>query len=122
METVSLSLCTNVTMESRRNIHDIEEPLGPSAEVRDVVKVPEAFLVFAGEHAGLPRRSERGHFSGELLVKVTDVLLAADGRDEGRGGFSLQQRLPVHMLRRCRDTQGWLKADATSEKQQLLQF
>lgn len=77
--------------------------MGASAEVRDVVKVPEAFLVLAGEHAGLPRGGERGHFSGELLVKVADVFLAADGRDEGRRHFSLQQRLPVHVLGRCGD-------------------
>lgn len=111
---------TTVATESKRNIRDIElRPLSPhfgaSAEVRDVVKVPEAFLVPAAEDARLPRRSERGHFSGELLVKVTDVFLAADGRDEGRGHFPLQQRLPVHVLAWRGETQGWLTADATSK-------
>lgn len=71
---------------------------GPLAEVRDVVKVPETVLVFAGERTGLTWRRERRRFCGELLVKVTDVFFAADGRDEGRGQLLLQQRLPVHAL------------------------
>ena len=74
------------------------EATGPLAEVWDVVKVPEAVLVFAGEHAGLPGGREGGEFGGELLIEVTDVCFAADGGHEGRGHLSLQQRLPVHIL------------------------
>ncbi len=73
-------------------------PPSPLAEIRDVVKVPEAVLVFAGEHTRLPWRGESWRFSGELLVEVTDVFLAANGGDEGRGHLPLQQRLPVHVL------------------------
>lgn len=86
-------------MESKSNIHNIKEPLGPLAEVRDIVKVPEALLFFAGEHTRLSWRCERRHFSGELLVKVADIFLATDGRDEGWGHFPLQQRFPVHILK-----------------------
>lgn len=73
-------------------------PRSTLAEVRDVVKVPEAVLVFAGEHARFTWRRERRSFSGELLVEVADVFLAANGGDEGRGHLPLQQRLPVHVL------------------------
>lgn len=86
-------------MESKSNIQNIKEPLGPLAEVRDIVKVPEALLFFPGEHARLPWRCERRHFSGKLLVKVADIFLATDGRDEGWGHFPLQQCFPVHILK-----------------------
>lgn len=95
--------CNGIQKEHSLSSRSLPDP-GPSAEVRDVVKVPEAFLVFAAENARLPRRCECGHFSGELLVKVTDVFLAADRRHEGRGHFPLQQRLPVHVLTWCIDT------------------
>lgn len=72
--------------------------VSPLAEVRDVVKVTEALLVFAGEHARLTRRRQRRGFGGELLVKVADVFLADNGGDEGRGHLLLKQRLPVHVL------------------------
>lgn len=73
-------------------------PPAPLAEVRDVVKVPEALLVFTGEHARLSWRRERRSLGGELLVEVADVFLTDDGGDEGRGDLPLQQRLPVHIL------------------------
>ena len=70
----------------------------PLAEVRDIVKVFEAILVLAGESARFPGRRERRGFGGELFIEVADILLAADGGDEGRGEFPLQQCLPVQTL------------------------
>lgn len=73
---------------------------GPAslAEIRDVIKVPEALLVSAGERARLPRGRQRRGLHGELFVEVADVFLAADRRDKGRRDLLLQQSLPVHVL------------------------
>lgn len=72
--------------------------LGSLAEVRDVIKVPEAVLVLPGEHAGLTWRRERRRLGGELFVEVADVFFVANGGNEGRRYFPLQQCLPVHVL------------------------
>lgn len=83
---------------------EVCEAPSPLAEVRDVVEVPEAVLVFPRQNTNLARRRECGRFGGELLIKVTDVFFAADGRDEGRGHLSLQQRLPVYILEGDRES------------------
>lgn len=72
--------------------------LGPLAEVRDVVEVPEAVLVFAGEHARLTWRRQRRRLGGELLVEVAHVFFAANRGDEGGGHLPLEQCVPVHVL------------------------
>lgn len=98
LETYLCAPAETVAKSSKSNVPRDLLASGPLAEVRDVVKVPETVLVFAGERTGLTWRRERRRFRGELLVKVTDVFFAADGRDEGRGQLLLQQRLPVHAL------------------------
>ena len=76
---------------------------GPLAEVGDVVKVPEALLVFAGEHTRFAWWRECRRFGGELLVEVADVFLPDNGGDEGGGSLPLQQHLPVHILEADRE-------------------
>lgn len=70
------------------------------AEVGYIVKILEVVLLLAIEGAALAGRREGGSLSCELHVKVADIFLSSDGRDERRRDLPLKKGLPVHILKR----------------------
>lgn len=84
--TADTSCCEHVAAQCLRSTHGRE------------VKVSKDVLLLGGEHAGAVWGGEDGLEAGELLVKVTDVLLRPDDRQEGGLQLLGQQSAPVHPL------------------------